>query len=95
MRTKNPMSTGTQSTRSLTIKTGVKAGGLRWNHNETQATGRTRSLTIKTSVKAGGYRWNHNEAQADARTRGLNVKTSVKAGPVGLHNLTLKRGTGG
>ena len=52
--------------RGLSVKSGVKAGGIRWNHNETQAAERTRGLSVKTSVKASGYRWNHNETQVRA-----------------------------
>jgi hypothetical protein len=36
----------------MKIQTKVKAGGFRWNHNETQA----RGLKVRTHVKAGGYR---------------------------------------
>lgn len=37
----------------MTIRSDVKAGGVRKNHNET--------LAVRTDVKAGGIRKNHNE----------------------------------
>ena len=62
----------------MTVKTNVKAGGFRWNHNETQATERARSLTAKTGVKAGGFgfsrsgTWhNHNQTQVRDHTHRL------------------------
>ena len=76
----------------MTLKTNIKAGALRWNHNETSME-RTRGLKIKTSVKAGSDSCpqcrgdlinntlhNHNETQVQ-RTRGFHVKSGVKAGP--------------
>ena len=65
------------------MKTNIKVGGLRMNHNETVAKG----LKVKTNVKAGGITGgNHNETLA----KGLRVKTNVKAGGRGLnHNETL------
>jgi hypothetical protein len=39
---------------TLHVRTGVKAGGLYINHNET-------ALTVRTGVKAGGMPINHNE----------------------------------
>ena len=41
----------------MNVKTNIKAGGLRIQHNETLASG----LKVKTSVKAGGLRIQHNE----------------------------------
>ena len=50
-----------KQSKSLTVKTGVKAGIYdyysRPNHNEKQA----KSLAVKTGVKAGGSGYNHNE----------------------------------
>jgi hypothetical protein len=40
----------------MTIKTNVKAGGQRVNHNET--------LAVRSDLKAGGLELNHNEALA-------------------------------
>jgi hypothetical protein len=48
------------------IKSGVKADGLKSNHNETQLAGRT-APRIKAGVKAGGVKINHNETQLAAR----------------------------
>lgn len=48
---------------SLKIKSGVKAGGLKQNHNQTQAQPR---LTIKSGVKAGANILNHNQTQVRA-----------------------------
>ena len=42
----------------LTVRTGVRAGGIRANHSETQAVG----LAVRTGVKAGGIKQNHSEA---------------------------------
>jgi hypothetical protein len=55
----------------MKIKTNVKAGGVRLNHNQTAA----RGLKVRTNVKAGGS-MNHNRTVA----RGLKVRTNVKAG---------------
>ncbi|MEP7342724.1 MAG: hypothetical protein ABI977_33655 [Acidobacteriota bacterium] len=38
----------------MKVKTQVKAGGLRINHNQT-------AVRVKTGVKAGGLRVNHNQ----------------------------------
>ena len=51
---------------ALRVGTGVKAGGVDFNHNQ-------RSLRIKTGVKAGAMSMNHNR-------RHLRVKTGLKAG---------------
>lgn len=43
---------------SLKIRTGVKSGGVKFNHNQTK-----KPLKIRTSVKAGGTTlFNHNQA---------------------------------
>ena len=39
----------------MTIKTNIKAGGMRSNHNQA-------GLTLKSGVKAGGMRTNHNQS---------------------------------
>ena len=71
----------------MKTKTNIKAGALRWNHNETQLQ-RTRGFKVKSGVKAGpayatayarAYATNHNETQA--QSRGFKVKSGVKAGP--------------
>lgn len=41
----------------MNIKTHIKAGGAKINHNQT-------GLKIKTSVKAGGAKINHNQTNA-------------------------------
>jgi hypothetical protein len=38
-------------------KTSIRAGGYKWNHNQTAV----RGLRVKTGGKAGGFRWNHNQ----------------------------------
>jgi len=53
------------STSRPTIKSGVKAGGLYTNHNQTQVKPR---LAIKAGVKAGGLYTNHNQTQVRARS---------------------------
>jgi hypothetical protein len=42
----------------MKTKSNIKAGGIRWNHNQTTAGA---GLRVKSSVKAGGFRWNHNQ----------------------------------
>ena len=37
----------------MKVKTGVKAGGFDYNHNEAQARGASAGLKVKTGVKAG------------------------------------------
>jgi len=61
--TTKPMNVSTSST-SLKIKSGVKAGGLKPNHNQSQVKPR---LTIKSGVKAGGLKQNHNQTQVRPR----------------------------
>jgi hypothetical protein len=43
----------------MKVKSQVKAGGFRWNHNQTVT---RRGLRVKSSVKAGGIRWNHSQS---------------------------------
>lgn len=43
----------------ITVRTGVKAGGARFNHNTNQV-----GITVRTGVKAGGAKFNHNTNQA-------------------------------
>lgn len=52
--------------KTMKIRTKVKAGGYKWNHNQT-------ALVVRSTVKAGGIRWNHNQST-------LVVKSAVKAG---------------
>lgn len=52
----------------MRVKTNLKAGGIRWNHNQT-----AKGLRVKSGVKAGGHRWNHNQTVKS----GLKVKTNV------------------
>ena len=66
----------------LKVKTGVKAGGISYNHNETLVRDRDsedakeRGLAVKTGVKAGrrpncGISYNHNETLVrDRESRG-------------------------
>lgn len=44
---------------AIKAKTGIKAGGVSFNHNEAQS-----RLKVKTGIKAGGVGLNHNEALA-------------------------------
>ncbi len=43
----------------MKTKSGIKAGGRKFNHNETLV--RMPGLKTKTRIKAGGKRPNHNE----------------------------------
>ena len=47
----------------MRIKTNLKAGGRRINHNETlvRVVRKSKGLKVRTSVKAGGKRINHNQ----------------------------------
>jgi hypothetical protein len=47
----------------MKVKTNVKAGGRRMNHNETlvRDAAKVRGVKVKTNVKAGGKKLNHNE----------------------------------
>jgi hypothetical protein len=59
----------------MTIRTGLKAGGLTENHNE--------ALRVRTTLKAGGVEGQHSEA--------LRVRSTVKAGGHNLnHNEALR-----
>lgn len=60
----------------MTIRTQLKAGGRKFNHNET--------LKVRTALKAGGRDIQHNEA--------LKVRSTLKAGGRDLqHNEALRR----
>ena len=47
----------------MKLKTNLKAGGRRVNHNQTlvRDARKTRGLKVKTNLKAGGKKWNHNQ----------------------------------
>jgi hypothetical protein len=49
----------------MQVRTSVKVGGYRWNHNETAAQG----LVVRTGVQAGGFSLNHNEAAGAKKIR--------------------------
>lgn len=42
----------------MKVKSNVKAGGFKWNHNQKIV---KKGLRVKSNVKAGGYKWNHNQ----------------------------------
>ena len=73
----------------MTTRTNLKAGGKRYNHNETM-----KGLTLRTHVragrKAGGCQQeNHNESLRS----GLPLKSHVKASGQNLnHNESLRSG---
>ena len=49
-----------QTTTGMTVRTGVKAGGIGLNHSKTQA-----GMVVRTGVKGGGLGWtNHSKTQA-------------------------------
>jgi len=48
----------------MKVRTNLKAGGVRFNHNETQVrdSAKAKGVKVKTDLKAGGLRLcNHNE----------------------------------
>ena len=45
----------------LKVKTQIKAGGIRLNHNETLLRKQAKGIKVKTQIKAGGLHLNHNE----------------------------------
>ena len=54
----------TTTTKSgLLVKTGVKAGGFKPNHNASPASG----LRVKSGVKAAGFHCNHNTSVVAGR----------------------------
>jgi hypothetical protein len=65
----------------MKVKTQVKAGGLKSNHNQTLVRDRSRAtagshpqgqrqaLKVKTQVKAGGLKSNHNQTLVRDRAR--------------------------
>ena len=52
--------TNTSSSRSLKIKSTVKAGAALANHNQSRAKPR---LVIKSAITAGGLKQNHNQTR--------------------------------
>jgi hypothetical protein len=55
------MKTTTNS--GLKVKTGVKAGGFKSNHNASPKSG----LRVKTGIKAAGFKTNHNTSMTVER----------------------------
>ena len=55
-----------QSAKRLTVKSAIKAGGQRGQHD-------AKRLTVKSAIKAGGRTTQHN-------ARRLTVKSAIKAG---------------
>ena len=45
----------------MKLKTNVKAGGARLQHNETIVGQAKKGLAVRTNVKAGGFQNQHNE----------------------------------
>src|SRR5437660_1418174 len=68
--------------KTMNIKTNVKAGGVKYNHNQTVV----RGLKVKTNVKAGGSHLNHSQTVV----RGLKLKTNVKEGRKTMKTQLLK-----
>ena len=50
----------------LKIKTGLKAGSINLNHNQTLVQAAAKPLTVKTCVRAGGVDGNHNQTLVQA-----------------------------
>ena len=59
----------------MKTKTGIKAGGLSTNHNETlvRETGRATGLRVQTHVKAGAS-MNHNETLVRDGAQSIQAK---------------------
>lgn len=70
--TTNQSTKRTISGASLRVKSGVKAGAVGSNHNQTVK----RGLKVRSSVKAGALVDNHNQTVK----RGLKVQTHLRAG---------------
>jgi hypothetical protein len=54
----------------MKIRTQLKAGGRKYNHNET--------LHVRSSLKAGGSSYQHNET--------MQTRTGLKAGRLGMRD---------
>ena len=69
----------------MKVKSNVKAGGLKINHNQTVA---SKGLRVKSSVKAGpGVVLQHNQT-----VKSLRVKSRIRpGGPVLQHDQTVTR----
>ena len=52
-RTRSAKRTTKSAGNDLIVKTGVRAGGVKLNHNEKLASEKSKTLRVKTSVKAG------------------------------------------
>jgi hypothetical protein len=65
----------------MNIKTKIKAGGIKYNHNERLVSPKKfKDLIVKTGVIAGQLTNNHNEKMASDKSKSLVVKTNIKAG---------------
>jgi hypothetical protein len=53
----------TKANSGLKVKTAIKAGGFRSNHNAAPKAG----LRVKSAIKAGGFRSNHNVSVVRSR----------------------------
>ena len=47
----------------LRVKTQIRAGGVRLNHNEARFATKPSGLRVKTRIRAGRIALNHNETQ--------------------------------
>ena len=73
----------------MKVKSNVKAGGIKINHNEKiESCKKSKGFIVRTGVKAGddpggGGGVNHNEKIERARkAKNLTVKTGIKAGGI-------------
>jgi hypothetical protein len=58
---KTTKNSNTRSQAKLKVKTGLKAGILALNHNQTLAPRPSRGLKVRTSVRSGIASLNHNQ----------------------------------
>lgn len=57
---------------TLNVRTGIRSGDGKYNHNQ----GRLPGLTVRTGIRSGGGKVNHNQS----RMSSLTIRTGVRSG---------------